>query len=197
MPLFAAMFARWRNAGFVLALLLGASGLFGQSMIESLSRPADQLTLVGSRALRSPVESWLELYRRRYPRTRVHVQLYGSGLAASAIAEHRADAAPMTRPLNATERATIDTRALPVAIPVGHRPLASGLRTPLYLYMALGRSGHATPAAIALARIALSQQGQSVIAQAGFEPLPLYRRDSARAQLMRLSEEVSNPDLEG
>jgi len=173
---------------------VAALGLMGTTLVNSVVRPPDHLTLVGSRALRSPVESWLELLRERYPNTRVHVRLYGSGLAASAMADNRADAAPMSRPLNSSERAILPANAMPVAIPVGGLPLASGHASPLYLYVARGASGRAAPPAIALARIALSQRGQSEMARAGFEPLAIDRRNSARAQLANLANDRIDQD---
>jgi ABC-type phosphate transport system substrate-binding protein len=191
MPLIAAILGQVRSVWLIVAItVLGTAGI---ALVRPLTTPAEELKIVGSRAMQLPVESWLVLYRARHPNSRVHAALYGSGLAAGAIADRRADAAPMIRKLNPAERAILPQDSLPIPIPVGRLPLASG-HAPLFIYVARDPSGRASPSAVAFASIALSTKGQSEMVRAGFEPLPLDRRDVARRQLSALADGSAEND---
>lgn len=168
------------------AAVLAAAGL---SMLAPASGPSldGELRIVGSRSMRQPVEGWLEILRRRHPEVRASTALYGSGLAAGGLADDSVDVAPLSRKLVSSERAMIPQGAEPVAIHVGgHRDRAGAGVNPVYLYIALGADGRAEPAAVELARIAVSAEGQSLIASDGFEELSSEQRDDARSHIARL-----------
>lgn len=168
------------------AAVLGAAAL---TMLAPTAGPSldGELRIVGSRSMRQPVEGWLEILRRRHPEVRASTALYGSGLAAGGLADDSIDVAPLSRKLVSSERAMIPDGYQPVAIRVGaRREFGDSSATPVYLYIALGADRRPEPAAVEFARIAVSAEGQSLIASDGFEELSAEQRDDARAYIARL-----------
>lgn len=152
--------------------------------------PARELSVVGSQVLRSPVADWMALYRDRHPETRTHSAMYGTGLAASAMAERRADIAPMARAMGADERSLLSATGTPVAIKVGTR-LDGAEPVPFYLYIARDQAGRADAAAVDFARIAISAEGQARLGN-DFAALPPAEREQALARLELLAARTTN-----
>lgn len=148
---------------------------------------ADALTVVGSRALRTPIEDWLALYRRRHPDSRAHSAMYGTGLAASAMAERRADVAPMARAMIAEERSLLGGTGAPMPVTVGFRLLPGSGPTPFYLYIARDDAGRVDMAGLNFALVAVSEQGQAALDGNDYASLPPAQREQARVMLASLA----------
>lgn len=164
------------------AILHGLAG-------PGLERPVSgELRIVGSRAMAAPVGQWTSMFRRQYPRVRVSAALYGNGLAAGAIADKRADVAPLSRPMDRRELAMIDDASQPVAIRVGNRAPADEI-TPQWVYLYVSRSddGRVEPVAEAFARVALSREGQARMGGRDLRPLTPGQRDASLDRVARLS----------
>jgi ABC-type phosphate transport system substrate-binding protein len=160
----------------LLLLALATASLVYRPQVDGGS-----LRLVGSRSMEAPVSCWITLLQRQSPGLRVRSSLYGSGLAASELADRRGDVAPMSRPFDSGEREMFAPYQEPVALPVGSQ---SG--STLYLYL---MAPETSPAAVAFAAVALSAEGQSPQLCSGMEPLSPERRDAALQMLANLSNE--------
>jgi len=136
--------------------------------------------------MQQPVAVWLEIFRDRHPGVRAHTALYGSGLAASGLADSSIDVAPMARRLASGERALIPDGRIPAAIHVGGRRTDGASASPVYLYIALGADGRAEPEAIEFARIAVSAEGQSRVPDGDFQALSGEQREDARSHIAQL-----------
>ena len=177
-----------RTLNTAIAVLAAA---LAPSLTERLSAPAinGELRIVGSQSMREPVEAWMTIFHRKFPNVRAHAALYGTGLAAGAIADDLANVAPLSRPLVSSERAILEAGQPPAAIRVGAQRATGDASSPLYLYVARGHNGLAQPAAIEFARIAVSTEGQSRIAARGFQTLSGDQRDDALSELDRLAKQ--------
>ncbi len=115
-----------------------------------------ELRIVGSRDLSELVDRWVGIFRREHPDVHVSAAMYGSGIAAGALAEGLADIAPMRRPLKLAEQSYLQQAGMvPQTISVTRRE-----RRPVYFYIRRSAGGKPNPAAIEFARVALSQEGQ-------------------------------------
>jgi phosphate transport system substrate-binding protein len=85
-----------------------------------------KLTSVGSSALTQLLNRWGDNLKRLYPAIELDVTGGGSGSAPSALTEGTADLAPMSRPMNANERATFRSKMgyEPTQVTVGVDALA-------------------------------------------------------------------------
>lgn len=147
-----------------------------------------ELRIVGSRAMAAPVEQWSMMFRHQYPRVHVSTALYGDGLAAGAIADKRADVAPLSRPMDRRELAMIDEVSQPIAIRVGNRAPAEEI-TPQWVYLYVSRSddGRVEPLAEAFARVALSREGQAQMSGRDLRPLSPGQRNASLDRVAKLS----------
>jgi phosphate transport system substrate-binding protein len=91
--------------------------------VESVS---GKIISVGSSALTQLLNRWGDDLKRLYPAMEFEVAGGGSGSAPPALLEAKADIAPMSRPMNATERAAFHTKFSydPTQITVGVDALA-------------------------------------------------------------------------
>lgn len=159
------------------------------------SMPSDQagdLRIVGSRAMAPAITDWTVLFQRQYPKVTVTTFLIGDGVAAGALANNRADIAPLSRSLIDQERSLIG-KVQPIGIPVG--AATSGRRDSRWAYLYVARQADTNSQALALAfvRTALSQAGQAQVT-GPFAPLPDQQRHASLNQLARLGR-TPQPDL--
>jgi ABC-type molybdate transport system substrate-binding protein len=116
------------------------------------------LRIVGSRGLDEPVERWARAFQQSHPNVRVTTSLYGTGIAAGAMAEGRADVAPLHRALKPEERHYLsDAGISPVLVPI-----SAPDHSPIYLYIRRTSTGDANPAALEFARVVLDPNGQGL-----------------------------------
>lgn len=183
--------AERRRALNTLVGVLAVAVLSGLAASHRPQPPVGELRIVGSRAMTAPAEQWAAIFRREYPQVRVSAALYGSGVAAGAIADKRADVAPLSRPMDRRELAMIDNAPQPVAIRVGNRAPADEI-TPqwVYLYVSRGDDGRVEQVAEAFARIALSREGQARIGGRDFRALSPGQRKASLDRVARLSNRV-------
>lgn len=162
-----------------LALLLLAGRLWAAPAPYRSEGPVmnGELKIVGSYIAADPVRRWAAILQREHPDARVKVLLYGSGTAADAMAEGKADIAPLARTLKPDERAlVIESGVTPRAVTVGAHRSAQLPREPLYLYVG---GDAASPLAIEFVRVALSDEGQAAL-KGDYAPVPrALRRDAA------------------
>jgi len=179
------------STGFSLAVCLVAlwAALPGLRGGETGPSAVRELSIVGSRALQQPVADWLEMYRRLHPNVRVHSAMYGSGLAASAMAQHRANIAPLNRMMLGGEQALLEGRSRPVAVKVGDWFKRDAVRQPVYLYVAREVDGTMNREALDFVRVAISEAGQSRLHAAGFGSLSLEDIGAARQKIDLLMED--------
>ena len=185
--------AQRRQAVRTVIAVLSAVALAPLSSGSGPSALEGDLRIVGSRAMTPTVDDWMALFQRRYPAVRIHAALIGDGVAAGALADRRADIAPLSRPLARQERALIGDVPQPVGIPVGTGRSSGGqLRRWVYLYVARQADGRGQPVALAFVRTALSPAGQARIAR-GFGALSARQREASLSQLARLGRNAAEP----
>jgi hypothetical protein len=136
-----------------------------------------ELRVVGSRLLDGPVARWVAIFHREHPAVRVQVTLAGSGAAADAMEQGRADVASLLRTLMPDEQARFPSGAAPRGIPLGpgrRYRVATGDaagEAPIYLYLNHPARRPASATALELARIATSAEGAGRVRVSLFEAL--------------------------
>ena len=170
---------------------LAASAAVGLSVAAMLraSLPGERsLRIVGSRELADPIRRWAAMFERLYPGATVHALPYGSGVAMNEMAEGRADIVPLARPASDDERAMFAGPA-PIAVPVARRAENGEA---IMLYLAPGMSLPRDATISAFVHLALSAEGQRVLAGSGFRTLSPNERDEAAAQIISLRDRDLN-----
>ncbi|MEO5494972.1 MAG: substrate-binding domain-containing protein [Sphingomonas sp.] len=156
------------------------------------TRPAisGDLSIAGSRAMSGVVDRWVEIFRREHPEVRVNMILYGSGTAAGAMAEGRADVAPLVREMASNERSLVAAAQFdPRGIVVGYGPAdRTGADEPLLIYVNRGIGAQPGRAAVEFVRVALSTEGQAALLAGR---LPPARRSAAMRALAKLEADIS------
>ncbi|WP_171015337.1 MULTISPECIES: LysR substrate-binding domain-containing protein [unclassified Sphingomonas] len=135
-----------------------------------------ELRIVGSRATAEPVRRWAAIFNREHPDVRLSVNLSGSGTVVDAMAEGRADLAPLVRPLKVSERALARGAGIrPRAVTVGIHKEGMWPDQPLYLYL---KGDEANFIAVEFVRVALSEEGQAALS-GSYAPVPEEIRTNA------------------
>jgi hypothetical protein len=149
-----------------------------------------ELSIAGSRAMSAVVDRWVAIFRREHPEVRVNMVLYGSGTAANAMAEGRADVAPLVRKMASDERAIVSAAQLdPRGIVVGFGPAdRADADEPLLIYVSRGIGAQPSRAAIEFVRVALSAEGQAAMLDGR---LPPATRSAAMRALAELEANTS------
>lgn len=156
----------WRILIASVALLACSIGLLARPARYRADGPSlsGRLTIIGSRGAAELVDHWLAIFRREHPQVQVVTRLYGSGVAAGAIADGAADVVPMTRQLAPEELSfLLHANARAETVRVGEwRTRGSFMRQPLILYVNGVAGAPPSDAAREFVRIALSREGSAV-----------------------------------
>jgi len=163
----------WNSSGFgrhrrrdrsrwcAVLLMLIASALVADAPRTRLDRampvPGRTLRIVGSRNLGDPVARWARIFKRTHPEIRVTTSLYGTGIAAGALADGLADVAPLHRALKPDEQRFLDAAGVePILVSVESRD-----RPAIYVYIRKPAIGRPDPVALEFARVALNPNERS------------------------------------